>query len=374
MNAAQLKEQIERGEYQVDPVAVADAMLRRLRGLTQNECSYPESSPSASTKATPGVPSTTKPTHVSSAPRLRGPRALFELLRASGPARRRTARNPRRRSRRTTAGRRRARAAISATPSASGSEDSDSSIRTPLRRARWPASVARPSDRSIIARAPSSDSARPASRRGPGRAYRSRSASGYAGVEARAGAAVEHGEARTGAPERACDCHPVARSRAVARDQLPRVPGPADDRERHRQRGRASDVAAGDRHPDLRRQVAGTTDNAPGHDPSRTRLAARAQDRPRRGGRPSPQGRMPPRPSPGGRSPRRSAGRCGSGLHRPSRRPRSRRTGRPARPRRRRRASAPRAVRRPPARARAPRSARAHAWRPTTASERQRCR
>ena len=48
MNATQLKEQIERGEYQVDPVAVADAMLRRLRGLAapsvQNECSYPDSS------------------------------------------------------------------------------------------------------------------------------------------------------------------------------------------------------------------------------------------------------------------------------------------------------------------------------------------
>ena len=30
MNAAKLKEQIEQGEYEVDPVAVADAMLRRL--------------------------------------------------------------------------------------------------------------------------------------------------------------------------------------------------------------------------------------------------------------------------------------------------------------------------------------------------------
>jgi hypothetical protein len=85
MNAAQLKQQIENGEYQVDPVAVADAMLRRLRGLAepsaQNECSYPDSSPSASASAntTPGGPSTTKPTHVRSVPRLRGPRALSSI-------------------------------------------------------------------------------------------------------------------------------------------------------------------------------------------------------------------------------------------------------------------------------------------------------
>jgi hypothetical protein len=43
----ELKEEIERGSYQVDPKAVADAMLRRLFGATvgpdakpyQNECS-----------------------------------------------------------------------------------------------------------------------------------------------------------------------------------------------------------------------------------------------------------------------------------------------------------------------------------------------
>jgi hypothetical protein len=86
MNAAKLKEQIEKGEYEVDPVAVADAMLRRLRGLAQpgaqNECSNPESSPSASTNATPGSPSTTKPTHVRSASRLRGPRAFSRIAAA----------------------------------------------------------------------------------------------------------------------------------------------------------------------------------------------------------------------------------------------------------------------------------------------------
>lgn len=91
MNATQLKEQIERGEYQIDPVAVADAMLRRLRGLAapsvQNECSYPDSSTSPSVKATPGAPSTTKPTHLSPS-RRRGPRAFssFSALRAGTQA------------------------------------------------------------------------------------------------------------------------------------------------------------------------------------------------------------------------------------------------------------------------------------------------
>jgi len=57
MDPATLKDQIQKGEYEVDPTAVADALLRRL----QNECSYPASGPSASTNATPGGPSTTDP-------------------------------------------------------------------------------------------------------------------------------------------------------------------------------------------------------------------------------------------------------------------------------------------------------------------------
>jgi hypothetical protein len=86
MNAAQLKAQIEQGEYQIDPLAVADAMLRRWRGLAQsspqNECSYPDSSTSASTKATPGSPATTKPTHVRLVPRLNGLRAFLSFAAA----------------------------------------------------------------------------------------------------------------------------------------------------------------------------------------------------------------------------------------------------------------------------------------------------
>jgi len=90
MDPATLKERIANGDYEVDPVAVADAMLRRLRGTTdgmaQNECSYPDSSTSPSAKTSPGVPSTTKPSHVSS--RLRCPRAFssFSALRAGTQA------------------------------------------------------------------------------------------------------------------------------------------------------------------------------------------------------------------------------------------------------------------------------------------------
>ena len=51
-----LKEQIEKGEYRVDPKAVAEAMLRRLWFFTQNECSYPINGSSASANTTPGGP------------------------------------------------------------------------------------------------------------------------------------------------------------------------------------------------------------------------------------------------------------------------------------------------------------------------------
>jgi hypothetical protein len=69
-----IKEQIERGNYRVDPAAVADAILRRMRGLehpggrprgAQNRCSYPDScSSSPSTKLTPRAPGTTDPIQV----------------------------------------------------------------------------------------------------------------------------------------------------------------------------------------------------------------------------------------------------------------------------------------------------------------------
>ena len=90
----ELKQQIEAGEYRVDPTAVADAIVRRLReaatghspaarrsdraerrrGNGQNACSYPPSSPEPSVKTTPAGPSTTEPMKVRSTPR----RSWFE--------------------------------------------------------------------------------------------------------------------------------------------------------------------------------------------------------------------------------------------------------------------------------------------------------
>ncbi len=71
-----IKSQVEQGLYRVDPRKTADAMIRwfstpaadrrSARGpyRPQNECSYPDSGPSASTNATPGIPSTTDPIQV----------------------------------------------------------------------------------------------------------------------------------------------------------------------------------------------------------------------------------------------------------------------------------------------------------------------
>ncbi len=56
MEPAVLKQQIERGEYRVDPKAVADAMLRRLWFFAQNECSYPANGSAASVNTTPDGP------------------------------------------------------------------------------------------------------------------------------------------------------------------------------------------------------------------------------------------------------------------------------------------------------------------------------
>lgn len=87
MDTARLKQQIESGEYRVDPAAVADAILRRLAASrqapqsSQNECSYPDSSPpSASTNATAGDPSTTDPIHVRPIRRLRGTPSFSRIV------------------------------------------------------------------------------------------------------------------------------------------------------------------------------------------------------------------------------------------------------------------------------------------------------
>jgi hypothetical protein len=74
-----LKSRVQQGEYRVDPRATADAMIRwftapsrrrhgertpydiRSGRRPQNECSNPDSGPSASVNTMPGGPSTTDP-------------------------------------------------------------------------------------------------------------------------------------------------------------------------------------------------------------------------------------------------------------------------------------------------------------------------
>ncbi len=58
---AGIKEQIERGQYRIDPGRVAEAIIRRLGPRLDgsdayNRCSYPDSSASKSPNRTPPVP------------------------------------------------------------------------------------------------------------------------------------------------------------------------------------------------------------------------------------------------------------------------------------------------------------------------------
>lgn len=73
---SEIKQLVARGEYRIDPHQIADAMIRwaeveldptgrrSRRERPQNECSKPDSSPSASVKVAPGAPSTTTPIQV----------------------------------------------------------------------------------------------------------------------------------------------------------------------------------------------------------------------------------------------------------------------------------------------------------------------
>jgi predicted transcriptional regulator len=73
---SQLQQRIDRGDYRIEPGAIADVILRRLReraakrawGEAQTECSYPARGRSESVKATPGGPATTWPIQVHWAP------------------------------------------------------------------------------------------------------------------------------------------------------------------------------------------------------------------------------------------------------------------------------------------------------------------
>lgn len=77
----QLRARIRRGEYHVDPVAVADAILERVQS---SECSYPESGWLESVKETPGSPEATRPTQVSLTPLAQLSAAASAAARALG--------------------------------------------------------------------------------------------------------------------------------------------------------------------------------------------------------------------------------------------------------------------------------------------------
>jgi hypothetical protein len=95
-HVAQLRERISRGDYQVDPLLVADAIIARLhlRALAATRLlqapddseSQPDKRPSASVKSAPGSPSTTRPTQVRAAPLAHPALAASIVLRAHGGA------------------------------------------------------------------------------------------------------------------------------------------------------------------------------------------------------------------------------------------------------------------------------------------------
>jgi Anti-sigma-28 factor, FlgM len=75
----EIKQQLDSGQYRVDPYAIADAMIRWAeleleaagrrvpRGRAQNACSNPTRSPGASGKTVPRGPSRTVPTRLRAA-------------------------------------------------------------------------------------------------------------------------------------------------------------------------------------------------------------------------------------------------------------------------------------------------------------------
>ena len=168
-------------------------------------------------------------------------------------------------------------AATSATPAPAAAPSRSISRRTPLRAARCAASVAIPSERSIIACAP------PRRARGP----RPAAAAG-AGSAATSSRVPSRGRRGSRGPAPASPSVPVTpTSRRAARRRARRAPrlvvGPADDGHRDRQRGRARDVAAGDR------RAASAARAPPRRAPAAsTRVVAEARRQHRARGRPRP--------------------------------------------------------------------------------------
>ena len=162
MQPEQLKSLVETGHYRPEPALVAEAMLRR-RGVRELLTAEPQplnpagrsrrlqkSGPPGSLISTPS-PATTSPIRRQRDPARSTARRVRRAARRAAPP---AARSPRRRRPPAAAGRGPAAAAISATPSASGSASASIRSPTPLASARWPASPPSPSLRSIIAVAP----------------------------------------------------------------------------------------------------------------------------------------------------------------------------------------------------------------------------
>ncbi len=65
----ELKDRVNRGDYRVDPIKVAEAILQRVlrragAQSAQSECAYPASPGGPSANTSPGGASSTRPTHV----------------------------------------------------------------------------------------------------------------------------------------------------------------------------------------------------------------------------------------------------------------------------------------------------------------------
>ncbi len=210
------------GGQRPSPAAVAH-LADGSRRTQLRPCSKPASaapSASASVNDSSPSPSSTRPIQ-SAVPPPRAAPARRPAVPAPPVAGTRRARSPRRRSRRTPPGRCRARRRPRRRPRDAAAQPASTAAATSLRRARWRASVAIPSETSIIAVAPSRCSARAAANRGSGAAKRRcsprrRPASGRRPRRCRA---VQQRQARAGAAERAGDSDQVPWSGAVAADQ-----------------------------------------------------------------------------------------------------------------------------------------------------------
>ena len=228
MKLAELKAQIARAEYVVDPDVVAEAFVRRVCRRARE--SRRRSADAMLVAAQRACSAARAERHAGLAGRhpCRPPSAPARAARRAAGTR--TARSPRRRSPRAPAARRRAAPPPRRRPARAAARRGRS--RSPRRcaRARWRASVARPSERSIIAWAPARPARgpRPGAARGAGR--RARASAPPCARPSSTASPAAGGAERAGHPDE------VAGARAVAADELLARVGPADDGDGERQR------------------------------------------------------------------------------------------------------------------------------------------